>query len=157
MRRHAGRRSKKEAPGRAAVSLRPEAAAFARLLCFVEEFGRRNALPSAEQSRLMIVLDELFTNVVEHGHTSAATSVEIALTLAGGELTIEFSDEGPPFDPLVAAAPDLDQRLADRPIGGLGIHILRSLADRALYRREGGRNHLILARSIPAPDTPERA
>jgi serine/threonine-protein kinase RsbW len=159
MRRHrqGGRRGAEKAPARASVSLRTETAAFARLVCFVEEFARRHTLPGAERSRLMIVLDELFANVVNHGHVAGtAASIEVALTLKAGELTIDFSDDGPPFDPLIAPVPDLDRPSADRPIGGLGLHILRSLVDHAQYSRVGERNHLVLVRSFPAPDAPER-
>jgi len=74
--------------------------------------------------------------------------IEVVLSLNAGELTIDFSDDGRPFDPLIAAPPDLDQPLADRPVGGLGLHILRSLVDHARYRRDGDRNRLVLTRAI---------
>jgi serine/threonine-protein kinase RsbW len=154
----ARRRREKKLPGRALIRLRSKASEFPRLVRCVEEFARLHALPSAEQLRLLILLEELFTNVVNHGSGAAMPPrrIEVVLSLNGGELTIDFSDDGRSFDPLFAAPPDLDLPLADRPIGGLGLHILRSLVDHARYSRDGDRNHLVLVRTIPPPNAPER-
>jgi len=120
-----------------------------------ETFAKLHRLPDAEQSRLLILLEELFLNVINYGSGGEILSrqIEVILTLAGRELTIDFSDDGQPFDPLIAAPPDLDQPLEKRPVGGLGIHILRSLADSARYTRDGGRNRLILIRTIEGLDS----
>ena len=99
---------------------------------------------------MLLILEELFTNVVKYGRAGevTATTIGVALALKGRELKIEFSDDGPPFDPLTVAPPDLERPIADRPIGGLGLHILRSLVDHARYRRKADRNHLFLRRSV---------
>ena len=135
---------------RASIDLRSDEATLPCLIDFVEDFARRHGLPQIELSRMLLILEELFTNVVKSGRAGdeAAETIGVALALRGRELTIEFSDDGPTFDPLLAATPDLDRPIADRPIGGLGLHILRSLVDHARYRREGDRNHLVLRRSI---------
>src|SRR5260370_18784029 len=69
-----------------------------------------------------------------------------------GRLTINFVDDGPPFDPLAHSEPDFEASSEQRPVGGLGIAIVRALAHRASYRREGHRNHLYLIRRL-APAT----
>jgi len=137
-------------PEKASLDLRTDEGAFPCLIDFVEDFAGRLGLPQIEQSRMLLLLEELFTNVVKYGRAGdeGAETIGVALALSGRELTIEFSDDGPPFDPLLAATPDLDRLIADRPVGGLGLHILRSLVDHARYRREGDRNHLVLRRSI---------
>jgi anti-sigma regulatory factor (Ser/Thr protein kinase) len=106
----------------------------------------------------MIVLDELFANVVDHGCGGATPgSIEVTFTLQPGQLIIDFSDDRQPFDPLLTALPDLDLPVVDRPIGGLGLHILRSLVDDARHSHDCGRDRLLLRRTIPVPDTPERS
>jgi serine/threonine-protein kinase RsbW len=141
---------KGEAPEGASLDLRSDEVALPCLIDFVEDFARRHGLPQIELSRMLLILEELFTNVIKYGRAGevAAKTIGVALALKGRELTIEFSDDGPPFDPLLAPSPDLDRPVADRPIGGLGLHILRSLVDHARYRREGDRNHLVLRRSV---------
>ena len=124
--------------------LRGEHGELARLQAFADEFAHGCGLPDDERSRLLVILEELFTNAVTHGHGphSAGGNITVALRWRTGRLRIRFVDDGPPFDPLTFGAPDLDAAREERRIGGLGIHIVRSLVDQARYRRAGGRNHL---------------
>jgi anti-sigma regulatory factor (Ser/Thr protein kinase) len=135
---------------RASITLRGEHAELTRLQAFAEEFAHECSLPDDERARLLIILDELFTNAVTHGQGPHSTGDDITVALGWktGRLRISFVDDGLPFDPLAFGAPDLDAAGEERAIGGLGIHIVRSLVDQARYRREGGRNHLHLIRHL---------
>jgi anti-sigma regulatory factor (Ser/Thr protein kinase) len=135
---------------RAALSLRNEIAELPRLVAFATEFAKRNELPTDELNRLLVIVDELFSNVVQHGYEApeASGTVEVGLSYAGGCLGIEVTDDGRPFDPLSAPPPDLDLPAEDRPIGGLGIHFVKKLVDEAQYSRRGRRNRLLLMRRI---------
>ena len=135
---------------RASINLRSEASELTRLEAFAEAFVRDRGLADEERARLLVILEELFTNVVTHGYGGEfeAYSVAVALDWRRGRLTINFIDDGPPFDPLAYSAPDLDAPAEQRPIGGLGIAIVRALVDRARYCRQGQRNHLHLVRRL---------
>ena len=135
---------------RASIALRGEAAELVRLEAFAEAFARNCGLADDERARLLVILEELFTNVVAHGYKGEfeADSVAVALDWRRGRLTINFVDNGPPFDPLAHSAPDLDAPAEQRPIGGLGIAIVRALVDRARYCRQGHHNHLHLVRRL---------
>ena len=135
---------------RASINLRSEASELTRLEAFAEAFVRDRGLADEERARLLDILEELFTNVVTHGYGGEfeAYSVAVALDWRRGRLTINFVDDGPPFDPLAHSAPDLDAPAEQRPIGGLGIAIVRALVDRARYCRQGQRNHLHLVRRL---------
>ena len=135
---------------KASLSLLSDPTELRRVIGFAEGFASRHALPSGERARLLIILEELFTNVVKHGHGRgmAPGTIEIALTFDGEGLRIDFSDDGRPFNPLNRLLPNLAQLQAKRQIGGLGLRILRSLADDARYSRDGDRNHLVLTRKI---------
>jgi anti-sigma regulatory factor (Ser/Thr protein kinase) len=135
---------------KASIVLRGAAAELIRLEAFAEEFARDCGLAEDERARLLVILEELFTNVVAHGQgvRFGAAAVAVALGCRRGRLTIDFVDDGPPFDPLAHSAPDLDAPAEQRPIGGLGIAIVRALVDRARYCREGHRNHLHLVRRL---------
>ena len=139
---------------RASITLRGEHAELARLQAFAEEIAHECSLPDDERARLLVILDELFTNAVTHGRGShlGDGNITVALGWKTGRLRISFVDDGQPFDPLAFGMPDLEAAGEERPIGGLGIHIVRSLVDQARYRRKGGRNHLHLVRHI-APAT----
>src|SRR6516165_11213297 len=111
---------------RASIALRGEAAELVRLEAFAEAFARNCGLADDERARLLVILEELFTNVVAHGYKGEfeAESVAVALDWRRGRLTINFVDNGPPFDPLAHSAPNLDAPAEQRPIGGLGIAIV---------------------------------
>jgi serine/threonine-protein kinase RsbW len=130
---------------RASIALCGVTAELTRLVAFAEGFARDCSFADDERARLLIILEELFTNVAAHGN---AHSVAAALGWSRGRLTIDFVDDGPPFDPLTHPGVDLDAPGEERPIGGLGIEIVRALVDKARYRRQGSRNHLRLARRI---------
>jgi serine/threonine-protein kinase RsbW len=138
---------------RTRLSLHNNSADFVRLTEFATEFSRQNQLPDDERARLLIILDELFTNVVEYGYESAAAEghIDVALSLQAGRLMIEFVDDGRPFDPLTKAPPDLDAPADERSLGGVGIAIVRALVDEIGYRWDGNRNRLTLGRDVLRP------
>ena len=111
----------------------------------VEDFcGARDVAPLAV-SKVLLALEELLTNLDKYGRTGGATvEVSVALALLEDKLVVVYEDSGEAFDPLALPPPDLDVPLAERPIGGLGIHLLRGLFDAVSYARLGGCNQLTL-------------
>ena len=96
--------------------------------------------------QIQLVLEEIGTNIIKYGKDGEIeTEIQITLTSESKSLTMEIEDSGKPFDPLAdAPAPDLDSEVQDRPIGGLGVYLVRELMDEASYRREDGKNKLTL-------------
>ena len=118
-----------------------------RLSTAIEDVGRDDDWPPDLTFQVNLALEELWLNVVNHGHSGGFHEVEIELTSEAEALTIEITDDGKPFNPLnEALAPDVTASLEDRSVGGLGLHLVRTLMDELRYRREGGRNHLILVK-----------
>ncbi len=113
----------------------------------VEAFGEEHDLPAKLVFQLNLTLEELVTNVICHGYDDDGVhAIHVRLALADGMITAEVEDDGRPFDPFAdAAPPDLEQDLDDRPIGGLGVHLVRSFMDEVSYRREGDRNRVRLS------------
>lgn len=113
----------------------------------VEQFGDAEKWPPDMIFQINLVIEELGLNIMTHGKTKDLEKIEIKLTAEGESLTVEIVDNGHPFDPTSEAPePDLDVELGERTIGGLGIHIVRSLVDNLRYRRQGGRNHVTLVK-----------
>lgn len=101
-----------------------------------------------------LAIEEIVTNCIKYGYDdSDAHTIEISLSLSDGLLTMVVTDDGHPFNPLEAPPPDLSLAIEDRPIGGLGIHLLRELSDEVSYDRRDGMNRLTLTkRSSPPTD-----
>lgn len=112
------------------------------------DWAARHAIPESSVRAFQVVFDELLTNAVDYGlqdHPTPLLRVDVQPTDLGLEAWIV--DNGPAFDPLRDAdPPDLDLSVEDRPIGGLGIHLVKSLMDDADYRRSDGRNLLHLSK-----------
>ncbi len=114
-----------------------------RLLDAVEAFGNEHNLGPDLVHRLSLALDEVVANVVRHAYDEAgAERIDVRLWLEADLIVAEVEDGGRPFDPLQVAPPDLDAPVEDRPVGGLGLHILRTVMDRLTYERRGDRNVL---------------
>ena len=116
-----------------------------RITAAVEDLGEQDNWPPSFTFRVNLALEELGLNIINYGHDDGLHQFEIKLVSEEETLTIEITDDGKPFDPLNdAPVPDVDMALDERDIGGLGVHLVRTMMDEMRYEREGGRNHLIL-------------
>jgi serine/threonine-protein kinase RsbW len=130
----------------AEIRLDGDMAELARLSAEVARFCHEASLDDSVEFNLNLILEELFVNVVMHGGCKGmknAAAVRLARESDGG-VAVEFADRGAAFDPAGAPSPDLAAPLAERRVGGLGLHLVRSLAPSVDYRREDGWNHLKL-------------
>jgi anti-sigma regulatory factor (Ser/Thr protein kinase) len=101
---------------------------------------------------LRIAAEEVLTNVAHHAYDDTEQHwIRLRLTLLADEVTLEFTDDGRPFDPL-ANTPRGLQADAERAIGGLGIYLALALVDAAEYVRRGSENVLTLTKRLGAPD-----
>lgn len=132
--------------GNLSLRIRTELEELRRIDDAVEKFGEEENWPPDLLFQVKLALEELAINVVNYAHDDDGDhEMEITLTSEADKLTIELSDDGRAFDPLAdAPEPDLDATLEDRRIGGLGVHMVRSVMDELDYRREDGKNHVTL-------------
>ena len=111
----------------------------------VEELAERENWPADLTFKINLVLEEVGLNIMNHGYESGLHEIEITMISEDNALTLEIADDGKPFDPLNdAPLPDVDAAMEDRQIGGLGIHLVRTMMDDLCYRREQGKNRLTL-------------
>lgn len=114
----------------------------------IEELGERERWSPDFLFRMNLVLEEMTLNVMTHGREAGASELEVAIVCEEDTVTVEISDDGPLFDPLQdAPVPDTDAALDDRPVGGLGVHLVREMMDEVSYRYEDGRNRLLIRTS----------
>lgn len=111
---------------------------------FVRSGAREADLPELQMRQLELLIEEIFVNISRYSYPeNAPGSVTVRYAVPrSGELSIEVEDQGIEFDPLAAPAPDLALDLEQRPIGGLGILLLKTFAGSLSYRREEGWNRL---------------
>ena len=123
-----------------------------RITELVEKLGTEEEWPPILISKINLVLDELGVNIVTYGDPigDAPREIEFILTSDAEAVTIEIIDHCQAFNPLTdAPVPDLGASLLDRRVGGLGIHLTRTMMDDVRYRREDGKNHITLVAHRP--------
>ena len=122
-----------------------------RLLSALEEFSQEHHLPPAVAQAADLALEEHVTNVMAYTYEDAAPhEIRIRLGVEHECLLIEVEDDGRAYDPLARPPVDTSLPLEEKPIGGLGVHLIRSLMDQVEYRREGERNILRMKKKISA-------
>ena len=120
---------------------------LARLTAEIARFCRDHALAEDVEFDLNLVLEELFANALRHGGCQGMReAVRVDLRIMEDGVLIEFADRGAPFDPTGAAEPQLDAPLAERGIGGLGLHLVRQIVRDLRYERVHGWNRLTMRR-----------
>lgn len=112
-------------------------------------FAEAHALPTDVRRSLNVALDELLANAVSHGRTGRdPCSVTVQVELDQERVTVIVADDGTPFDPFAQDAPDTTLSVEDRPIGGLGIHLVGQLMDQVSYERREGQNVVVLVKQL---------
>jgi anti-anti-sigma factor len=146
----------KETPASFRVSVRADLDGVARVGATFGGFAESHALPEGVRRAMAVALDELLTNTVSYGSADDGSEVTVEGELSSGRLTITVSDSGRPFDPFGETAPDTSLSVEDRPIGGLGIHLIRNLVDDARYERRSDRNVVVLMKRFERGATGQR-
>ena len=113
------------------------------------EFADRGGLPAPVRRSIHVALDEFLHNTIVYGFEGrVGGDVTVEVTLGADRVTVTLTDDGTPFDPLAAAAPDTELSVAERQIGGLGIHLVRKMMDEVSYHRRAERNVVVLVKLL---------
>ena len=122
------------------MRLPAELSSLERFRPFVLDCARLAAVEEERIPHIELVLEELITNIVFHAYKEARGDIEVECSSPAGAFQIRITDWSSPFNPLDRPTPDLSASLEDRPVGGLGIHLVRQISDGLDYRRENGQN-----------------
>ena len=114
------------------------------LVCLEKKWS----LASKTILELNLILDELVSNIVEHGDSEQESTIDIRLTKKNAVITLTVTDDGPPFDPTITPTVDITVPLEERKCGGLGIHLIRKFSDNCNYKRVKNQNVLTLEKIL---------
>ena len=126
------------------LTLIAKPASLAPVTDFVRRGAREANLPELHMHQLELLIEEILVNIWQYSYPERAPGT-VAVTYSvpsPGEMEIEVADQGVEFDPLKAGPPDLTLDLSRRPVGGLGVFLLKSFANSLNYRRHLGWNRL---------------
>ena len=110
---------------------------------FVAAEAAANRVDPSLLPKIELVIEEILTNQIMHAYKTRGGEAEVTcFPRPDGCFCLQLTDWGPPFDPLKQDAPDTSAPLEKRRIGGLGIHLVKNMADHLEYHRDGEKNVL---------------
>jgi sigma-B regulation protein RsbU (phosphoserine phosphatase) len=122
---------------------------ISRLWGFVEAIADEGGLDPALTASINLALEEAVTNVIEYAYPNGTDgTVDVEAYLGPKILSFTISDSGMPFDPTARAEVDITAGVEERPIGGLGIHLIRRIMDSVKYKRKNDMNILTITKNL---------
>jgi len=135
--------------GKLRLTIKNRLEEITRLAEEIEQFAESRRLPGKLAFQLNLVVEEIVTNIIKYGYNDQGDhEITVVLEAKGGAVLITVIDDGRQFNPLEAPEADTGLPTEDRPVGGLGIHLVRQIVDDIEYRRENSRNLLTMKKII---------
>jgi serine/threonine-protein kinase RsbW len=100
---------------------------------------------------MLVAVNEAVTNIIVHGYRGQPGVIDVKVTYDRDALVVSLQDQSPPFDPTSVPAPDVSLPLAQRPLGGMGVHLMRQFTDELIYQPTADGNQLILIKKTMWP------
>ena len=123
------------------------------VLEFVQERLDRTDCPPELQMRIAISVEEIYVNIAHYAYAPGRGDAHIQCSVNDEgdqwEFRIAFEDEGKPYNPLAREDPDITLSAEDRPIGGLGLFMVKEWMDEVSYHYDDGKNHLFFSKRYP--------
>ena len=117
-----------------------------RVLKEVCAFALQSGASEEKIGQIELVLEEILVNIINYAYPQKPGTIEIRYQLLQtSQLKLEIIDNGIPFDPLSIPEADTEAPLEERPIGGLGIFLVRNIAESVDYQRQFGKNVLTVS------------
>jgi anti-sigma regulatory factor (Ser/Thr protein kinase) len=129
------------------IRIANDLAEIARVAEMVDDFAARHQFSNEVIVALNVSLDEILNNIISYAYDDAARhEIAVRLALRGAAVEATVEDDGRPFDPRAAPAPDLAS--SPRQLGGVGLHFVRNLTDELTYTRRDCINQLRLVKRL---------
>lgn len=133
--------------------------ALPQIADFVEAACEQCCVDPCARFDIQLAVEEACCNIIEHAYSSAGGRLHLRFEVKGPDVEVTLHDSGQPFDPAAIPTPDLERSLEERPIGGLGLHLMRQLMDEVSFDFAGdaGNTLAMVKRNAvrqPAPGRP---
>ena len=131
------------------ITLANDIAEISRLSTFIEEVGEAFELTPDVIFNLNLVIEEAVVNVINYAYPKEEhQSIYLSANLHNGSIVFVLTDTGKEFDPTQAPEADITLSAEERPIGGLGIFLIRQIMNEVKYQRIDGKNVLTLEKKL---------
>lgn len=123
---------------------------LAQIREFISKSANQIGIKQNEIDKIILAVDEACTNIIKHAyHFNPEKEITIILAFNSEEFKITLIDEGDSFNPNSISNPDMKKYFEEKRVGGLGLHLMRTLMDNVEYKTIDGKlNKLILRKKI---------
>lgn len=120
------------------------------VIAFLDKIMEEHEIPMKASMQLDIAVEEIFVNIAHYGYPEGEGTAKITVELPedSSSIVIRFIDQGTPYDPLKKPDPDITLAAEDRPIGGLGIFMVKKSMDNMEYEYKDGCNVLTITKTF---------
>ena len=132
------------------IKVKADTAELDNVLSFADAILEELGCSVKAQMQIDIAIEEIFVNIAHYAYPEAEGEAVICVEPgeSGSSVTITFEDEGIQYDPLKNEDPDITLSAEDRPIGGLGIFMVKKSMDEVSYEYKDGKNRLTIKKSF---------
>ena len=100
---------------------------------FIHRVAQKLRLNEQVESDIQLAVEEAYTNIVQHAYEGKKEKVELNVEYQGDSFIVVFTDYGKMFEPEALPPPDLTSDIEERPIGGLGLYLIRQMMDEVKF------------------------
>ncbi|HSR34499.1 MAG TPA: ATP-binding protein [Anaerolineae bacterium] len=111
---------------------------------FVAQAGRELNVEECVVPDLQLAVEEICANSIQHGYNGQGGPIEVTVEAVEGGIQITVKDWGISFDPQAVPIPDVEAPLEQRPLGGLGLFLVRKLMDEVRFEFDGVRGNSVV-------------
>ena len=116
---------------------------------FFDDYSKENKLNEKTVHDIQMALDELLTNIVNYGYEdSDEHKIDVRFGINDDAVRVEIIDDSKPYNILEQENPDISLSVEDKPIGGLGIFLIKKLMSNVDYYTKEGKNHLVMTKEL---------
>jgi len=130
------------------LSTRSELSQLKNVRQKVEAFLSAWAVDEEKVFQLLLIMDEVLTNIMKYGYGDREGEIRIRVTCRDQTVEMVIEDDAPPFDPLTYPPVDMEKHLREGHTHGLGIHVLRLYADECAYQPLSHGNRLVIRKTV---------
>lgn len=124
---------------------------FIKLVSAIDEMADRRSIAPSVVFKITLALDELISNIFDYAFKDTQEpKVDVVVCIERGVFYAKIIDDGMPFDISQIQEPELDKPIDERrkPVGGMGVHLVRKLMDSVTYYRHAGKNYVLICTKL---------
>lgn len=131
------------------ITLKNKLSEIQKLKDVLVKFAKENKLPSENVHDLVLAIEEILCNIISYGYDdNNAHRIDVEIYIRDNTFIAKVKDDGKPFNPLEQPGLNINQPLEERPIGGMGISLVRKLMSDLEYKRDLTTNILVMKKNL---------